>query len=109
MLALIVLVITGIYARQVERLGWLGLVGFIVLSIGLLFTAGFGGIEAFVAPQLVESEPEFVRGLVELVEGDETGVDLGAISLLWSASSACFIAGCFLFGVANLRAGILSR
>jgi hypothetical protein len=109
MLALFTVGIAGIYARQVEPLGWLGLVGFIVLSLGLLLTAAYGVIEAFVAPLLVESEPDFVQGLLGLVEGDETGVDMGAISLLWSASSVCFIAGCLLFGVANLRAGILSR
>jgi hypothetical protein len=109
MLALFMVGITGMYARQVERLGWLGLVGFLVLTLGLLLTAAFGVIEAFVAPQLVDSEPDFVHGLLGLVEGEETGVDLGAIALLWNASSICFIGGCLLFGVANLRAGILSR
>src|SRR5215210_9196765 len=39
MLVLFVAGVTGIYARQAEKAGWLGLVGYIALSLGLLMTA----------------------------------------------------------------------
>ena len=41
MLVLFLAGLTGIYARQVEKAGWLGLVGYIALSLGLLITAAF--------------------------------------------------------------------
>ena len=44
--------ITGIYASQVEESGWLGLAGYVALSLGLMITAGFVFIEAFVEPLL---------------------------------------------------------
>ena len=109
MLMLFLVGITGIYARQVTELGWLGLVGFVVLSLGLLLTAAGGVIEVFVAPLLVESEPEFVHGFLGMVGGHPTDADLGAIPVLWSVSSAGFLGGTLLFGIANFRAGILSR
>ena len=109
MVMLFVVGITGIYARQVTELGWLGLAGFVVLSLGLLLTAAGGVIEVFVAPLLVESEPDFVHGFLGMVGGHPTDADLGAIPVLWSASSAGFLGGTLLFGIANFRAGILSR
>ena len=109
MLTLFLVGITGIYSRQVEKLGWLGLAGFVALSLGLLLTAAGGVIEVFVAPLLVESQPEFVHGFLGMVMGHPTDADLGAIPPLWSASSAGFLGGTLLFGLANFRAGILPR
>ena len=109
MLLLFVVGITGIYASQVERLGWLGLAGFVILTIGLLLTAAGGVIEVFVAPLLVESEPGFVHGFLGVVGGHPTEADLGAIPVLWNGASAGFLAGTLLFGIANFRAGVLSR
>lgn len=109
MVLLFVAGIIGIYARQVEELGWVGLAGLIALSLGLLLTGGLGVVEVFVLPLLVESEPGFVNGFLGMVGGEPTGADLGVMPILWSASSVGFLAGTFLFGIANLRAGLLSR
>jgi len=109
MLMLFVVGITGIYARQIEKFGWLGLAGFVVLSIGLLLTAAGAVMEVFVQPLLVTSNPDFVEGFNGMVMGHPHDADLGAIPTLWAVSSACFLAGTLLFGIANLRAGILSR
>lgn len=109
MTVLFVVGIAGIYARQVEATGWLGLVGFVLLSLGLLITAGFVVIEAFVEPLLVDGEPELVTDLLAIVSGSERATDLGLLALLWSVSSFLFPLGCLLFGAAVMRAGILSR
>lgn len=109
MLLLFVVGITGIYARQVEQLGLVGLAGFIVLTVGLLLTAIGGVIEAFVQPLIAASDPAFVQGMLDMVHGHETSANLGAIPLVWNASSAAFLGGTVLFGVANFRAGVLSR
>jgi hypothetical protein len=109
MLALFVVGVTGIYASQVEKMGWLGLAGFVVLVIGLLLTAIGGVIEAFVQPLVASSDPAFVQGMLDMVHGHPTDTDLGAIPLVWNAASAGFLGGTLLFGLANFRARILSR
>ena len=109
MLLLFVVGVTGIYARQVEELGVVGLAGFIVLTVGLLLTAIGGVIEAFVQPLIASTDPAFVQGMLDMVHGHETAVDLGAIPLVWNVSSAAFLGGTVLFGIANFRAGVLSR
>jgi hypothetical protein len=109
MALLFVIGIGGIYARQVEEVGWLGLAGFLILSLGLLLTAAFQFVEAAVEPVLASSAPGFVDGVLGLVEGHASDVDLGALPTLWSVSSALFLAGTLLFGIAMLRAGIVPR
>ena len=109
MLTLFVVGITGIYARQIDKLGWIGLAGFVVLSFGLLLNIGGAFIEALVEPLLATSNPDFVHAFNGMVMGTPYTADLGALPSMWSASSAAFIAGTLLFGIANLRAGVLSR
>ena len=93
MLALFVVGVTGIYASQVAKMGWLGLAGFVVLVIGLLLTAIGGVIEAFVQPLVASSDPAFVQGMLDMVHGHPTDTDLGAIPLVWNSASACFLGG----------------
>src|SRR5713226_6645554 len=47
-----VLGIAGIYARQVEEAGWLGLAGFVLLSLWFVLVTGFTFFEAFILPLL---------------------------------------------------------
>jgi hypothetical protein len=101
--------ITGIYASQVEESGWLGLAGYVALSLGLLITAGFVFVEAFIEPLLTGSSPAFVESVLAMVEGTPTQVDLGPLPNLWSASGALFLGGCIVFGIATIRARVLSR
>ena len=109
MVVLFLFGISGIYARQAEETGWLGLAGVAVLSLGLLLTGALVFVEAFVEPVLAPSAPVFVEGLLGMIAGTPSEVDLGALPALWSASGALFVGGSLLFGVATLRAGILPR
>jgi hypothetical protein len=109
MLALFVVGVAGIYARQVEKLGIVGLAGFVILNVGLLLNIAGAAIEAFVEPLLATSNPAFVESFNAMVMGTPYDADLGAIPTVWSVSSAAFMAGTLLFGIANLRAGVLSR
>ena len=109
MLTLFVIGVTGIYARQVEQVGWTGLAGFVVLSFGLLLNIGGAFVEAFVEPLLATSNPDFVGAFNAMVMGTPYDVDLGALPTMWNVASLAFIAGSLVFGVAILRAGVLSR
>lgn len=109
MLVLFVVGVSGIYVSHVEKMGLLGLAGYLVLVTGLLLSAAGAVIEAFVEPVVALVQPEFVLDMMGMVERHPTGGDLGAIPTLGSASSACFLGGVVVFGIATFRAGILSR
>lgn len=109
MLILFVAGITGIYASQVEVAGWLGLIGYVALSVGLLITAAFTFVEAFIEPILAGVAPAIVSGLLGVVEGKASDFDLGALPTIYSISSALFLGGCIVFGIAIIRARVLSR
>ena len=106
---LFVVGIAGIYTRQMKEAGWLGLIGLVALSLGLLITAMFVFVEAFIEPLLVTTSPAVVEGLLGIVEGHPSEVDLGALPTLYSVSGALFLGGCILFGIATFRARVLPR
>jgi hypothetical protein len=49
--------LVGLYARQSEATGPLGLVGFVVAFAGTVLVAGFAWVDTFVAPELATSAP----------------------------------------------------
>jgi hypothetical protein len=102
--------LAGIYARQVERAGWLGLAGYLLFSFFYLFTLVFQFTEAFFAPLLAIEAPTFVEGLLGLANGHPTNTNLGAIPTVHSLTGLVgYLLGGVLFGVATLRAGVLPR
>src|SRR5690606_10822178 len=61
--------ITGIYARQVETSGWLGLVGFLMLGIFWSVTMAYIFAEAFILPVLASTAPDFVEAFLGILNG----------------------------------------
>ncbi|MDQ3437836.1 MAG: hypothetical protein M3491_11020 [Actinomycetota bacterium] len=101
--------ITGLYARQVEEAGWLGLVGYLVFSLFWALQAPYGFAEALFLPQLTTVAPEVVQGWLAMIVGPARGVNLGALATVYQVGTLLYILGGLLFGIATLRAGILSR
>jgi hypothetical protein len=101
--------IAGIYARQVEKVGWLGLAGYVAFSLFLLVTLAWTFAEAFISPVLATEAPTFVEGFLGIISGHPSEVNLGALPALYLSAGAFVLLGCLLFGIATLRAGILSR
>jgi hypothetical protein len=101
--------LTGLYARQVEEVGWLGLAGFLLLSLFLVLTAAFTFAEAFNLPPLATAAPAFVEGFLGISSGAAGETDLGALPALYTLSGVLYLLGGVLFGTATLRAGILPR
>ena len=83
--------LVGLYARQLEAAGPLGLVGFVVAFIGTVLVAGFFWTSAFVAPILALEAPELLA--VRSLPG-------------FFRSFIVFALGWLLFGVATLRARV---
>jgi hypothetical protein len=101
--------ITGIYARQVNQAGWLGLAGFLLLIACWWLQTAFVFAEAFIAPPLAATAPEFVDGILGISFGHTGGIDLGALPAIYGLVSILYLLGGLVFGIATLRAGVLPR
>lgn len=101
--------ITGLYARQVKETGWLGLAGFVLLSLWLVLLVPFTFAEVFILPRLATEAPAFVESFLGMFNGHPGEMDLGAIKTLWDVDGFVYMLGGLLFGIATIRAGILSR
>jgi hypothetical protein len=101
--------VTGIYLRQVREFGVLGLVGYLLFSGFFILQAAFTFAEAFIAPLSAAGSPELTEDLVGLFAGHEAHTDLGPLALAPLVGVVFYVAGGLVFGVAVLRARILSR
>ena len=104
-----VLGLAGLYARQVEKAGWLGLIGFLLFSLWFALVGLFSYIEAAVLPLLASQYPPFVAGFMQMLKGVPIEVNLGVMPMMWSLSNPIFIVGSLLFAIATFRARVLPR
>jgi len=101
--------LAGVYARQAEKSGWLGLAGFLLFSIWLALVMPFSFVEAFILPRLATELPKFVSGFLGMFTGIPSEIDLGVLPMFWKISDPMYLLGPLLFGIATFRAGILPR
>lgn len=101
--------ITGIYARQVEKSGWLGLVGFLMLSVFWAVTLAYIFAEAFILPALAASAPNFVESFLGILNGVPGQMNIGALPMIYNLLGLLYMVGGLLFGFGTFRAGILPR
>lgn len=101
--------IAGLYARQVPKAGWLGLGGFLMLSLSWWLQTGFVFTETFIFPLLASANPQFVDGTLGMVAGRSSEVSLGALPLLYGLVGIFYMLGGLLFGISIFRAGVLPR
>ena len=93
--------LVGLYARQAQAAGLLGLAAFLVAFLGTALLMGFLWTNAFIVPSLAAKPPVLVEA-PKLLTG-------GVTPLGFYLSLAAFALGWGLFGVATLRAGIYPR
>jgi hypothetical protein len=99
----------GIYARQVEKAGWLGLAGFLLFTAWMTLVCGFSFVEAFILPRLATGFPVFVKGLLGMFSSVPSEINLGVLPTLWNISGILYFLGPLLFGIATFRARVLPR
>jgi hypothetical protein len=100
----------GIYARQVEKSGWLGLAGYLLFSLFYVLTAALVFAEAFILPVLATAAPQFVESFLGIVNGSPGDMNIGALPTIYGLSGFVgYMLGGLLFGIATFRAGILPR
>ena len=102
--------ITGMYLRQVTRTGVLGLLGYVVSSVGYLAMLGVEVIGLAVVPAIAATSPGYVSDVLAVaVPGGHASGDLGLIQPLISLMGIGFLGGSVLFGIALFRADVLAR
>jgi hypothetical protein len=99
----------GLYARQAVKTGWLGLVGFVMLSLWMVIIMGFSFVEAFLLPKVGTVTPAFIDGWMGMFNGTPSAVNLGVLPTLWTLAAPLYILGGLSFGIATFRAHILPR
>ena len=101
--------IAGLYARQVEETGWLGLAGYLLLTIFYAVQMCFSFVEPFILPLLTTEAPAFVESVMGMASGSGGPMNLGAFATLYSLVSVLYLLGLLFFGIALFRARILPR
>lgn len=101
--------ITGLYARQAEEAGWLGLVAFLLYSLSWMLTAAFTFAEVFILPLLATETPTLAEGFLGIFTSSASETNFGVLANLWTLTGSLYILGGLLFGIATFRAGILPR
>jgi hypothetical protein len=89
--------LVGLYARQVEETGWLGLVGFGLAFIGTVLVSGIFAVASTVIHLVAVESPALFDQAV-------TPPAYGVIVLVLG-----YILGYVLFGIATTRAGVFPR
>lgn len=101
--------VTGIYARQAEKAGWLGLAGYLLMSLWLALSLPFYFLQGYVLPLLATEAPALAEGFLEMFTRSASAPNFGPLTALWDLGDILFVLGSLTFGISTLRAGILSR
>ena len=101
--------ITGLYARQVEKTGWLGLAGYLLLTVFYAVQMCYSFTEPFILPLLVTESPNSVESVLGMASGAGGPMKLGAFVVVYQLVSVLYLLGLLLFGIALFRARILPR
>lgn len=101
--------VTGLYARQAEKAGWLGFAGFALLTISFWLQTAFVFAELFILPVLATSTPAFIDSYLGVVNGHPGEMNIGALVPAYGVLGICYLLGGLLFGVATVRAAVLPR
>jgi hypothetical protein len=107
MCLLFLLGFTGLYARQIEETGWLGLVGYLMLSLTWVIQTAFIFAETFILPVLAVPSPQFVESFLGIVNGFPGEMNIGALPAIYGVAGLLYMLGGLIFGIASFRARIL--
>jgi hypothetical protein len=101
--------ITGLYARQVEESGWLGLAGYLMFSLSWALQTGFVFAEVLILPVLATAAPGFVDSYLGIVNGSPGEMNIGALVPAYAFLGILYVLGGLVFGIATFRARVLPR
>ena len=94
----LLLALTGLYLKQADRAGRLGLTGYLVAFLGTLLVAGDWWFESFIVPRIAATAPDVMTGAIT-----------GSMAVGAGATFGLFAVGWIVFGVATFRAKVYPR
>ncbi|MDY7100722.1 MAG: hypothetical protein S0880_06000 [Actinomycetota bacterium] len=98
--------LTGIHARQIERAGRVGIVGYLLVFGAFVLMACFGFVEAFVNTAVHDEAPRYIDEFFGVLDGEPGPGRLGTI---FQINGALFLLGGVTFALATIRARVLPR
>jgi len=101
--------LAGMFVRNRRRFGVVGLVGYVLLSIGYLAMFAVECTVGFVLPAVARTSPGYVQGFIDEAMGRTSNGDIGRMHYVLLAMGMGYAIGGLLFGIALFRAGILAR
>lgn len=101
--------IAGMYLSQSRQVGRLGLVGYLLFSLGFLAMFSVEVIAGFVLPTVADTAPGYVQDILTAAVGGTPEGDIGLMQAIFTVSGIGYMAGGLLFGIALFRAGVLAR
>jgi hypothetical protein len=99
----------GMFLHNRKRFGALGVVGYVLVSIGYLAMFANQCIVGFVLPMVARTSPGYVQDYLDAAMGGRAKADLGHVGQLFLVTGMGYSIGGLLFGIALFRAGLLAR
>ncbi len=109
MAALALAGITGMYLHQVTRMGWLGLLGFVVFAAGYLSMLGTEYVAALVLPSIAHSSTAYVNDVIAVGNNRPATGGIGQMQFALLFTGITYVGGGCLFAIALFRANVLAR
>ncbi len=109
MAALALAGITGVYLRQVTKMGGLGLIGYVLFAAGYLSMLGTEFVAALVLPSIAHSATAYVSDVIAVANNGPATGDIGLMQPAILFTGITYVAGGFIFAIAVFRANVLAR
>ncbi len=100
--------ISGLYFRDVQRMGVLGLLGYLLFASCFLVITAWSFVEIVVLPSLADQAPQFVNDFLAVPGGGDIVGDVAAAQIASAIAAVGYLFGGLLFGIALFRARIVA-
>jgi hypothetical protein len=109
MAALALAGITGMYLRQLTKIGWLGLLGYVLFAAGYLSMFGTEFVAALVLPSIAHSAHAYANDVIAVANNRPATGDIGLMRTAIMFTGITYVGGGFIFAIAMFRANVLAR
>ena len=101
--------ITGMFLWQRARLGLLGLVGYVLLTIGFFAIFAEQAIVGIALPTVAVKDPQYVQHVLNAAVGHGPSDGIGHVKILLALCGAGYAGGGLLFGIAMFRTRMIAQ
>lgn len=99
----------GMFVHNRHRFGALGIIGYVLVSVGYFAMFANQCIVAYVLPVVARTSPGYVQDYLDAAVGGSPAGDIGHIQEMFLVTGIGYSLGGLLFGIALYRAGVLAR